>query len=73
VSRGRLLDVLKSNNLETECDRRVVDILLNKTKLVVRINGQFGNWFDSNVGIPQGDSLSPLLFIIYLEAALKSV
>jgi len=29
--------------------------------------------FDTNVGFPQDDSLSPLLFIVYLEVALKSV
>jgi len=73
VNRGRLLDVLKSNNLGTDCDRRIFDFLLNKTKLIVRMNRQFGNWFDANVGILQGGSLSPLLFIVYLEAALKSV
>ena len=27
----------------------------------------------SNVGTPQGDSLSPVLFIIYLEAALREI
>ena len=27
--------------------------------------------FTSNIGTPQGDSLSPVLFIIYLENALR--
>ena len=29
--------------------------------------------FESNIGSPQGDSLSPVLFSIYLENALKEV
>ena len=29
--------------------------------------------FLTNIGTPQGDSLSPVLFIIYLEQALKNV
>merc|ERR1712115_662631 len=29
--------------------------------------------FTSNIGTPQGDSLSPVLFTIYLEEALKEV
>jgi len=42
VYRGSLLDGLKSNNLGTEYDRSIVDFLLSNTKLIVRINGQFG-------------------------------
>ena len=29
--------------------------------------------FLANVGTPQGDSLSPVLFIVYLEAALREI
>ena len=29
------------------------------------------NVFDSTIGIPQGDGLSPVLFVCYLEAALQ--
>ena len=29
--------------------------------------------FLSSIGTPQGDRLSPVLFIVYLEAALKEV
>ena len=29
--------------------------------------------FLSNIGTPQGDSLIPVLFILYLEAALKEI
>ena len=39
-----------------------------------RINGATkGKPFESNIGSPQGDSLSPVLFSIYLENALKEV
>ena len=29
--------------------------------------------FETNIGIPQGDGLSPILFTIYLEAALRTL
>ena len=29
--------------------------------------------FSSNIGSPQGDGLSPLLFAIYLEAAVRDL
>ena len=33
----------------------------------VRENGKFSNYFDSLIGVRQGDNLSPLLFVIYLN------
>ena len=42
--------------------------------LCYRINGATKEKpFESNIGSPQGDSLSPALFSIYLENALKEV
>jgi hypothetical protein len=32
-----------------------------------------GEVFDTNMGVPQGDSLSPILFIIYLEAVMRDL
>ena len=39
-------------------------------ELVVRVGKTLGQGFKTNVGVPQGDCLSPLLFIIYLSQAL---
>ena len=40
----------------------------------IRINGtSTSKPFTSNVGTPQGDSSSPVLFSVYLEHALKEV
>ena len=42
--------------------------------IYIRINGiSTSKPFTSNVGTPQGDSLSPLLFTVHLEQALKEV
>ena len=39
----------------------------------VRWNGKsIQTPFETNIGIPQGDGLSPILFTIYLEAALRT-
>ena len=41
--------------------------------LTTTYNADINAPFTSNVGTPQGDGLSPVLFTIYLEHALKEV
>ena len=56
-----------------EDEVRLIRYLLADTYLSVRIGCELSESFQSANGTPQGDSLSPVLFIIYLEAALRSV
>ena len=49
-----------------------IHFLLNDTSLRVRTK-EIGPTFDTNNGISQRDGLSPVLFITYLEAALREV
>ena len=48
-----------------------MNFLLKNTKLRVRTNE--GLTFATNIGVPQGDGLSPVLFTTYLEAAMKDI
>ena len=65
------------NILETiieEDELRLVRFLLGNTCLNIRIGGtKEEKKFTSNIGTPQGDSRSPILFVVYLENALKEV
>ena len=57
-----------------EDELRIIRFLLSDTIINTRINGATKEKpFESNIGSPQGDSLSPVLFSIYLENALKEV
>lgn len=51
----------------------MVSALLRDTCLSVRIEGERSEWFHTTIGTPQGDCLSPVLFIVYLEAALRNL
>ena len=49
----------------------LVQAFYDGTKCRVRVNGKLGQPFDVQVGLHQGSVLSPLLFIIVLEALSK--
>ena len=49
----------------------MIKILLKDVKLSVRIRKEFGEKITTNIGVPQGDCPSPVLFTLYLADALK--
>ena len=69
VDRGQLFRDL-SDFLE-EDELHMISILLKDVTLQVRIGKHTGPEFITNVGVPQGDCLSPVLFTIYLARAMK--
>ena len=72
IDRKQLLQLL--TNLVTEDEKRIIQFLLSNTTLNVKVSGaNTEEPFLTNIGTPQGDSLCPVLFIIYLEQALKNV
>jgi hypothetical protein len=62
-----LRDIIDEDSL------RMVHVLLDKTNLQAKIERALSEPFDTNLGAPQGDSLSPVLFIIYLELAMRQL
>ena len=51
----------------------MIRVLLSNTTLRVSFNGVMTDPFVSTIGSPQGDGLSPILFAIYLETALRAL
>ena len=49
----------------------MMKILVKDVTLRVKIGKTIGEAIKTNIGILQGDSLSPILFILYLAEALK--
>ncbi|GFR85961.1 endonuclease-reverse transcriptase [Elysia marginata] len=72
IDRHLLLNILK--NIIREVEKRVTRYLLSNTELSIKLKGlPKTESFKSNIGTPEGDSLSPVLFIVYLEHALKNI
>ena len=71
IRRRKFLNVLHSF-LDTN-NVRIIRLLLSETNITVRVDDALSAPFNTTVGPPQGDSLSPVLFIVYLEAALRTL
>ena len=72
INRRHVLDIVKS--IVDEDEHRLIQFLLSGTIIDTRIKGtSTSKPFTSNVGTPQGDSLSPVLCTIYLEHVLKEI
>ncbi|XP_075241779.1 uncharacterized protein LOC142336722 [Convolutriloba macropyga] len=51
----------------------LIRLLLTNTTLKVKAGKQQGEIFSTNKGVPQGDVLSPKLFTVYLDEALREL
>ena len=71
IDRKSLLEILE--RILDEDEVRIIRVLLSNTKLEVRVDGANISAFVSNIGSPQGDSISGPLFEIYFENALKEL
>lgn len=71
IDRTKLVEIVESFLNEDEA--RIVRRLLSNTTLEVRVKGAETKPFISNVGSPQGGSISGPLFEIYFEHSLREV
>ena len=68
LDRQKLLD--ESFHIFNQDEWRLINYLLDRTTLQARFKTALSQPFVTTWGSPQGDSLSPTLFVIYLECAL---
>ena len=71
VKRKDLFNILKEVLDEDEI--HMIKLLVEDVRLQVKVGKTTGTEIRTNIGVPQGDCLSPILFIIYLAEALKLI
>ena len=50
--------------MHTEDEIQIITFLLSETKLQIKIGQEIGEKLSTTIGTPQGDELSPILFLI---------
>ena len=73
IDRAKLMTILKEEVQLEEDEIRLCQSLLADTNLRVKLNEVLSDPFMTTIGTPQGDGLSPILFAIYLESALRHI
>ena len=73
IDRAKLVQILKDEVQLEEDEIRMCQSLLADTNLKVKLGEAVSKPFETTIGTPQGDGLSPILFAIYLESALRQV
>ena len=56
----------KRNGISGNLLSLLTDFLRNRKQRVI-LNGQSSSWANINAGVPQGSTLDPLLFLIYIN------
>lgn len=73
INRQQLLTIIRDELSATESDCRIARYLLANTSLTPCLQGQYDASFPTTSGSPQGDCISPIFFVIYLEHVLRIV
>ena len=67
----QLIDIVKEILNEDEIG--ILKVILAETTLEVKVENAQTTTFESNIGSPQGDSISGTLFTIYVNDALQQL
>ena len=72
IDRDMLMYKLISYNVDGKF-YKAIRAMYNNTRAIVKVNQMFSSWFDTRFGVIQGDTLSPTLFIIFLNDLVTDI
>jgi len=51
----------------------MLTITMQRTKMKVKVNNCYSEWFETKTGVRQGDPLSALLFSVVLDSVITNL
>ena len=72
IDRDMLMYKLISYNVDGKF-YKAIRAIYNNTRTIVKGNQMFSSWFDTRFGVKQGETLSPTLFIIFLNDLVTDI
>ena len=72
VNRDVIYNSLSKHNIPDKLIK-LIKLTMQQTKMKVKVNNRYSEWFETNTGVRQGDPLSDLLFSVVLDSVITKL
>ena len=72
VNRDAIFSSLTEQNVPDKLIK-LITLTMQQTKMKVKVNNNYSEWFETKTGVRQGDPLSALLFSVVLDSVVKNL
>jgi len=52
---------------------KLIKLTMQHTRMKVKVNNDYSEWFETKIGVRQGDPLSALLFSVVLDSVISNL
>jgi len=52
---------------------KLIKLIMQQTKMKVKVNNSYSEWFETKTGVREGDPLSALLFSVVLDSVITNL
>jgi hypothetical protein len=72
VNRDAIYNSLTKYNVPDKLIK-LIKLTMQRTKMKVKVNNSYSEWFETKTGVRQGDPLSALLFSVVLDSVITNL